>query len=255
MLNKPIGILDLSLGGEAFIKRLRQAYPQQDIIYASCAANWPAGSAIDGFPSSHLDDTALLLAGHRCCVIFLLWVDIDASILQRLRQHLPVPVVATYLPIQDATLHSQSGRVALLLDSPPMSLGKIDSCLRELCPQEASISLIDASPLAHLIEPRAKTPPSETTMRSIQRFVAALARVEPDIDVLILPPTSLALLSPTIRLVAPELIVMDTFDALVRVAGTFVSPGVGSLSRLAPPRPEKLRNRPAYRAPVVSHSR
>jgi glutamate racemase len=232
-LKQPIGIFDAGIGSYAIVERVRNAYPEQDIVYLADRASFPYGSKSREALLLSVNKSVKYLEAQGCSAIILASNAPSIMILQAVRDAAAVPVMGIFPPIQEALSVSRSKRIAVLGVESMVSSAEMASCIMELRLHDRDVSLINASPMVALVESFLFLSDPRRTQEEVNSFVRVLLEVHPDIDVMTLSSTHLPWLRPFFETAAPDVIFLDPADSVLETIRPFTSPGHGKTRCLA----------------------
>lgn len=112
-MKKRIGVFDSGVGGQAVVQAIQAALPELEIIYAEDRQNVPYGSK----PTAVLHKLVLPILQHLveqgCEVIVIACNTVSTTLIDVLRQELPVPLIAMEPMIKPAAAQTKSNIVAI----------------------------------------------------------------------------------------------------------------------------------------------
>lgn len=238
-LTSPVGVFDAGIGSYDLVRRLRQAYPSQDIIYLADRASFPYGGKGETELLDAVTRAAQALVSLGAASIVLASNAPSVTVLDRLRPLVEVPVLGIAPPVREALAMLPADGVLAVAGARVM----IESdALRRLIAAEAGDSAARVAPvvadrLIGLVESGAFLE-RDRVHGPVGEFVAELRRIHPALAGITLSSTHLPWLAPVFAEVAPELALFDPADGVVASFGPLAVPGDGRLVCVATESPE-----------------
>lgn len=215
----PVGVFDGGIGSFDMVRRLRAAYPKQDIIYLADRASFPYGSLTEHELLESVSRAVDALVGLGARSVILASNAPSVTILDQLAERSPVPVLGVKPPIAEALRAVQpDGRVAVLgasmmIDSSALA-GYVASEAAHVGADEQRVVRVRADELIELVESGEFLKPAVAS-EQVRGFLARLRATQEGIRALTLSSTHLPWLAGEIKRVAPELQLFDPADEVV----------------------------------------
>ncbi len=238
-------MFDSGVGGLAVARALRQAAPDEHVLYFADTAWFPYGPR----PAAEVRKRAFAIA-HRLLeeeakLIVVACNTASAAALAELRQAFPaVPFVGMVPGVKPAAARSRSRHVVVLATEGTFDGGLFERVVEEFG-RGALVSRVVGRGLAEAVERGEYEAPS--TRARVRELLAP--EVTRGADTVVLGCTHYAFLAPVIRDEFPSIEVVDTSEAVARraldllQAADACSPGPGGLSIIASLDPEGFRAR------------
>ena len=233
-LHRPVGIFDAGLGSYDLVRRIRAAYPRQDVVYLADRASFPYGAKSEEALLSSVERAALALESLGASSIILASNAPSVTVLEPLRPRVSVPVLGVIPPVRAALAaisHDQTLAVA------GASVLAHSDALRQLISDAAGdqahrVHAVAADALIGLVESGAFLDRAKIR-RPIAGFLAALHERSPQVGGLSLSSTHLPWLAAAIAEQAPDLTLFDPADDVVAEFAPLTTRGSGRLVSLA----------------------
>lgn len=206
-------MFDSGVGGLSVLKAFRQLAPNEHVIYFADTAYFPYGPRPAAEVRKRSFAVAQRLLQAEVKLIVVACNTASAAALPDLRESFGVPFVGMVPGVKPAASQSRSGRVAILATPGTLDGGLFARVVDDFG-RGARITTIPGSGLAELVESgQAGTPRSREALRGL------LGReVQAGADTVVLGCTHYAFLQDDIRAEFPELLVVDTSQAVARRA-------------------------------------
>jgi glutamate racemase len=208
----PIGVFDSGVGGLSVLKAVRQALPQEHLLYVADSANAPYGDRHASFIEDRALAMAQFLVSANAKAIVVACNTATVVAIKKLRALYPLPIVAMEPAIKPAVELSQSRVVGVLatrrtLESPSVA---------QLCRLYGQDTRIMLQPCPGLVEQVERgDADSDFTRQLLEHYLAPL--LSAGADTLVLGCTHYPFLEPQIRkLVGPSVAIVESSAAVAR---------------------------------------
>ncbi|POZ51543.1 glutamate racemase [Methylovulum psychrotolerans] len=208
----PIGVFDSGVGGLSVLKAVRQALPQEHLLYVADSANAPYGDRHASFIEDRALAMAQFLVSANAKAIVVACNTATVVAIKKLRALYPLPIVAMEPAIKPAVELSQSRVVGVLatrrtLESPSVA---------QLCRLYGQDTRIMLQPCPGLVEQVERgDADSDFTRQLLEHYLAPL--LSAGADTLVLGCTHYPFLEPQIRkLVGPGVAIVESSAAVAR---------------------------------------
>jgi len=209
--NNPIGMIDSGLGGLSLFKHVRQALPNEDIIYFADSKHVPYGDKdSDWIVSRTTHLISNLINDGKCKAIVVACNTMTAVAIETIRAQISVPLIAIEPAVKPAVAITQSKHIAVLATATTVK-GKNLKSLIETYAQDIKVSLVPCIGLAEKIETgKAHTAEVKDYLKNI---LAPL--VEQKVDTIILGCTHYPFVSNIIQdLVGSDIQIIEPSEAV-----------------------------------------
>ncbi|MDR2250319.1 glutamate racemase [Acinetobacter sp.] len=150
--NNPIGMIDSGLGGLSLFKHIRQALPNEDIIYFADSKYVPYGDRESDWIVSRTTHLISNLVNHgKCKAIVIACNTMTAVAIETIRAQINVPLIAIEPAVKPAVAMTMSKHIAVLATATTVK-GKNLKSLIETYAQDIKVSLVPCIGLAEKIE-------------------------------------------------------------------------------------------------------
>ncbi|MFV5645431.1 glutamate racemase, partial [Acinetobacter baumannii] len=150
--NSPIGMIDSGLGGLSLFKHIRQALPNEDIIYFADSKYVPYGDRESDWIVSRTTHLISNLVAHgKCKAIVIACNTMTAVAVETIRAQINVPLIAIEPAVKPAVAMTVSKHIAVLATATTVK-GKNLKSLIETYAQDIKVSLVPCIGLAEKIE-------------------------------------------------------------------------------------------------------
>ncbi|MEZ2372477.1 glutamate racemase [Arthrobacter sp. RCC_34] len=233
-LHRPVGIFDAGIGSYDLVRRIRAAYPRQDVLYLADRASFPYGAKSEEALLASVGRAAQALESLGAGSIILASNAPSVTVLEPLRARVRVPILGVVPPVRSAlaSLPGDSTLVvagaSVLIQSP--ALGRLIADAAGL--EAHRVHAVAADGLIGLVESGAFLDFAKVE-QPIAAFIAALREQHPRLRGLSLSSTHLPWLAPAIAQVAPGLTLFDPADEVVEEFAPLATPGSGRLVCIA----------------------
>ena len=225
-MKQPIGIFDAGIGSYAIVERVRQRFPQQDIIYLADRASFPYGAKTAEALLASVAKATRYLQQQGCGAVILASNAPSVMVLEQLRAAVEIPVVGIFPPLQDALCVSASKRIAVL---GVASMVASDAMRRYVEQSGGDVLLVNASAMVDLVEDFSFLKDPETTQHKVGQFVGAFMRAHSGVDVMTLSSTHLPWLRGFFETAAPHITFLDPADSVLEQIASHTSAGAGEV--------------------------
>lgn len=233
-LHRPVGIFDAGIGSYDLVRRIRAAYPRQDVLYLADRASFPYGAKSEGALLASVGRAAQALESLGAASIILASNAPSVTVLEPLRAQMRVPVLGVVPPVRSA-LASLPGESTLMVAGASVLIQSeaLAQLIEDAVGLEAHrVHAVAADDLIGLVESGAFLDP-EKVEQPIAAFIAALRAQHRRLGGLSLSSTHLPWLAPAIARVAPGLPLFDPADQVVADFAPLATPGSGQLVCIA----------------------
>ena len=233
-LHRPVGIFDAGIGSYDLVRRIRAAYPQQDVLYLADRASFPYGAQSESSLLESVSRAARALEHLGASSIILASNAPSVTVLEPLRERLSGPILGVVPPVRAALAALPDDRTLVVAGA---SVLVHSHSLTRLISAEAGdaadrVHAVPADALIALVEAGAFLDRAQVA-RPIADFLAELREQYPRVGGLSLSSTHLPWLAPAIADQAPELLLFDPADQVVEAFAPLATPGEGRLVSLA----------------------
>jgi len=207
-----IGVFDSGVGGLSVLKAIRREHPIVDFIYIADSGNAPYGSRPPAFIENRAHQIAERLVDAGAQVIVIACNTATAVAVERLRSHLPVPVIAMEPAIKPAVAHTRTGVVGVLATERTIESANVARLCREYG-QGVNVLLQPCPGLVEFVERGELS--SGFTREYLRKLVIPL--VDKGADTLVLGCTHYVFLESEIREIAgPAVRIIESSAAVAR---------------------------------------
>jgi glutamate racemase len=240
----PLGVFDSGLGGLTVVRALRQALPQEQIVYLGDTARVPYGTKGAATVIRYALACARHLIARDVKAIVVACNTVSAIAPDRLRIELDVPILGVVEPgARAAVAATRTGRIGVLATAGTISSGAYPRAVAQLSTRAEVIG--QSAPLLVPLAEEGWTE-GEVPRLVVRRYLEPLARA--GVDVIVLGCTHYPLLRDIIaeevrELIGPEVTVVDSALATAADVGSFLlARGMARTptGALARPRPIQL---------------
>ena len=212
MKGAPIGVFDSGVGGLSVLREIRNALPQEDLLYVADSGAAPYGDRPSEFIEKRAGAIVEFLLGERVKAVVVACNTATAVAIQALRSRFTIAIVAIEPAVKPATELTRSGVVGILATSQTLASESF-SRLTEKYGKGVQILLQPCPGLVELVEKGELDGPRTEAL--IVRYISPL--LERGADTIVLGCTHYPFLSSTIRAVAgPTVCVIDPAVAVAR---------------------------------------
>ena len=230
----PIGVFDSGVGGLTVVRALRAALPGEDIVYLGDTARVPYGSKSPRTVEKYALSCQQFLLDRGVKLVLIACNTASAHALPALRAASPVPVIGAVEPgAESALAATRARRIGVIGTLGTVRSGAYARAIAALDPQ-AQLSAL-ACPLLVPLAEEGWTD-DEVASAVVQRYLAQLLALDPELDTLVLGCTHYPLLrdaiARTIReLAGRELAIVDSATAMAAAALAALAPGPNQRAR------------------------
>lgn len=218
---RKIGIFDSGVGGLTVVRAVRDALPDEHIIYLGDTARVPYGSKSPRTVERYSLACLQFLLDRGVRLVMIACNTASANALPALREHSPVPVIGAVEPGARSALAATRGhRLGVIGTLATVASGAYEDAIRRLAP-DAHITAL-ACPLLVPLAEEGWTD-GEIAALVARRYLTELFSMDPAIDTLVLGCTHYPLLRDLLREVATKLAghpvdVVDSATAMAQAA-------------------------------------
>lgn len=230
----PVGIFDGGIGSFDMVRRIRAAFPLQDIIYLADRASFPYGALSEPELLASVARAATGLVRLGAGSVILASNAPSVTVLDALQPLVSVPVLGVKPPVGEALAAVGSDRVVAVAGAGVMIESEALSrhIAEESGPDQDRVIAVRADALIALVESGAFLNPSEVEA-PIRAFVAELRARAPRVAAITLSSTHLPWLAEEFARLAPDLHLFDPADTVVRAFAPLATQGTGELLSIA----------------------
>lgn len=230
----PVGIFDGGIGSYDMVRRIRAAFPQQDIIYLADRASFPYGALTE---AQLLDSVVRATAGLvelGAASVILASNAPSVTVLEALRPLAAVPVMGVTPPIRAALdAVGPEGEIAVAGAKVMIESAALATYIAATAGSDAErVHSVCADALIGLVETGAFLTPA-AVVTPIRKFVDDLRATHPGVTAMTLSSTHLPWLADGLRRAAPELRLFDPADDVVAEFAPHATAGSGELRCIA----------------------
>lgn len=211
--NRPIGIFDSGVGGLSVLRHIRQALPQEDLLYFADSGFAPYGNKPDDVIVKRAFSIAEFLLGRGAKALVVACNSATAVAIKALRQRYPeIPLVGVEPGLKPAALLTHTKIVGVLATNSTLTSKKFALLQAQIATQTNTHFLLQAcSGLASQIEKGELE--STATAQLVRQYIAPL--IERGADTLVLGCTHYPFIQPLIEnylrtLDVPAVQILDT---------------------------------------------
>lgn len=216
----PVGIFDGGIGSYDMVRRIREAFPRQDIIYLADRASFPYGALTEDELLDSVTRATEGLVRLGAGSVILASNAPSVTVLDRLQERANVPVLGVKPPVA-AALGAVAPRAVVavagagvMIDSEALGHHIAAEALRAGT-DPGRVVPVRADALIALVESGAFLTP-ERVAGPVGEFVEALRREHPRLAAITLSSTHLPWLAAEFARVAPDVQLFDPADEVVR---------------------------------------
>ncbi|MCB8822757.1 glutamate racemase [Microvirga rosea] len=228
-LHKPLAVFDAGLGSYAAVCLLREAYPEQDLLYLADRASFPYGGKSRADLAATVGKAIAYLETFDPCAVVLASNAPTVVAFDLLQAGATRPLFGVYPPVAEALRVSTSKHIAVLGVRSMVESPEIRRFISESGKGQGTVHAVDASDLVALVESAVFLNDRMGTQDKVSRFVERLRRDHSAIDVMTLSSTHLPWLSDYFHTAAPDVTFLDPAASLVDVLKPHVTPGTGRI--------------------------
>ena len=220
----PLGVFDSGLGGLTVVRALRQALPDEDMIYLGDTARVPYGTRAPATVIRYALGCARHLVARGVKAIVVACNTVSAVAPERLRVELDLPVLGVIEPgARAAVAASRTGRIGVLATQATVASGAYERAIAAASTRAEVVA--QAAPLLVPLAEEGWTE-GEVPRLAVRRYLEPLARAK--VDALVLGCTHYPLLRAIIEAQARELMgghvaVVDSARATAADAREFLA--------------------------------
>ncbi len=207
-----IGIFDSGVGGLTVQRAILEALPSVDTVYLGDTARVPYGTKSADTVTQYSLRNARVLARHGIDLLVVACNTASAVALPALRAELAVPVLGVVEPgARAAARASRGGRIGVIGTQGTVASGAYQAALRAALPDAEVVAR--ACPLFVPLAEEGWTDPDDPVVRgAVARYLAPLRDAR--IDTLVLGCTHYPLLRAAIARELPEVVLVDSAEAI-----------------------------------------
>lgn len=202
---QPIGIFDSGVGGLTVVRAVRQALPNEQLVYLGDTARVPYGNRNVPTIVRFTRDAARFLVQQEVKMVLVACNTASAAALPVLEAELPVPVIGAVEPgVQSAVAATRNGVIGVIATRATVRSDAYARAIHAWSPRARVVSL--ACPLfVPLIEEGWFGPKDPIVLQVVERYLRELHAQAPQLDTLVLACTHYPLLYDAIEQVVLKL--------------------------------------------------
>ena len=233
-LHAPVGIFDGGIGSFDMVRRIRAAFPLQDIIYLADRASFPYGELTEAQLLESVTRATAGLARLGAASVILASNAPSVTVLDVLRPIAAVPVFGITPPIRAALdAVGPEGEIAVAGAQVMVDSAALARYIAVAAGDDAGrVHPVRADELIGLVESGAFLTPAAIAS-PIRTYVAALRTAYPRVTAVTLSSTHLPWLADAVRSAAPDLRLFDPADGVVAAFAPHATAGSGQLRCIA----------------------
>jgi glutamate racemase len=219
----PLGVFDSGLGGLTVVRALREALPNERIIYLGDTARVPYGTRAEATVVKYAMGCARHLVNRGVKAIVIACNTVSAVAPAKLRIELDLPILGVIEPgARAGVAASKRGRIGVLATAATIASGAYPRAVAATSTRAEVIG--QAAPLLVPLAEEGWTE-GEVPRLAVRRYLEPLAAA--DVDVIVLGCTHYPLLRPmieseTAKLLGPDARVVDSAHAVAQEARDFL---------------------------------
>jgi len=219
----PLGVFDSGLGGLTVVRALREALPDEDIVYLGDTARLPYGTKAPATVVRYSLSCARHLVARRVKALVVACNTVSAVAPERLRVELDIPVLGVVEPgARAAVAATRTGRIGVLATAGTIGSGAYPRAVAQLSTRAEVIG--QPAPLLVPLAEEGWTE-GEVPRLAVRRYVEPLAAA--GVDVVVLGCTHYPLLRPVIEdevraRIGPAATVVDSAHAMAADVRAFL---------------------------------
>ncbi|WP_080796731.1 glutamate racemase [Corynebacterium pacaense] len=235
----PVGVFDGGIGSFDLVRRLRGAYPDQDIIYLADRASFPYGARSRPELLASVTRATRYLIDNGATSVVLASNAPSVTVLAELRQRFTVPILGVTPPVREALDALGDDAVVAVAGAGVMvDSRELHDYIRERAGSGSHrVVPVRADALIALVENGAFLD-SRRVRGPILGFVSDLRARYPKLAGITLSSTHLPWLRPAFAEFFPDLRLFDPADGVVEDFGRLATPGSGTLRCVVTESPE-----------------
>ncbi len=230
----PLGVFDSGLGGLTVVRALRDALPNERIVYLGDTARVPYGTKAPATVIKYALSCARHLVARDIKALIVACNTVSAVAPERLRIELDVPVLGVVEPgARAAVASTRTGRIGVLATAGTIASGAYPRAVAQVSTRAEVIG--QPAPLLVPLADEGWTT-GEVPRLVVRRYLEALSRAS--VDVVVLGCTHYPLLREVIELevraqIGPEVTIVDSANATAEEVRSFLA--ARGLARQGPP--------------------
>ncbi|PKR53622.1 glutamate racemase [Thalassospira marina] len=213
-LTAPVAVFDAGIGSYSIVAKIREKWPQKDIVYFADRASFPYGRKNASSLQAVMRQTIDYLNGFNPSGIVIASNAPSIMVLNDVQKLTSTPVSGVLPPVQAAIAASASGHVAVM---GVASLIDSDMFAQFIAPfaGRARVTGFNASGAIDHVENGDFLFKPDETRATVEKLMADILAVDPEIDVLTLSSTHLPWLRRYFEEAAPNCTFLDPADDVV----------------------------------------
>ena len=213
-LISPVAVFDAGIGSYSIVARIREKWPQKDIVYLADRASFPYGRKDSDALGQVMLRTIHFLEGYHPSSIVIASNAPSIMVLETIRDKVKTPLAGVTPPLAEAIEKSKTGHVAIMGVQSLVESVMFADFIAPFAGQ-ATVSGLNASPAIDHVENGDFLFKQDVTQATVDRLMSEIRAADPLIDVLTLSSTHLPWLRDYFERAAPDCIFLDPADAMV----------------------------------------
>ena len=213
-LNAPVAVFDAGIGSYSIVARIRDTWPDKDIVYFADRASFPYGRKNADELTHVMMRTIGLLEQFDPSGIVIASNAPSIMVLEEVRKLSTVPISGVLPPVAEAIEVSKSGHVGVMGVASLIESRMFADFIAPFA-GHAKVSGFNASRAIDHVENGDFLFAREKTAQSVKHLVDEIFQHDPDIDVLTLSSTHLPWLRDYFEAAAPHCTFLDPADTVV----------------------------------------
>lgn len=211
-IDAPIGVFDSGVGGLSVLRHIRQALPQEDLLYVADSAHAPYGSKTPEMIRQRSQVLAEFLVEQGAKALVIACNTATAAAASQLRENFPIPIVGMEPAVKPAVAATRSGVVGVLATSGTLQSARF-AALLENYGQGVQVVTQAAHGLVECVERGELDSPN--TFSLLSRYLQPL--LEANADTIVLGCTHYPFLRGAIEsIIGSQVAIIDTGAAVAR---------------------------------------
>ncbi len=217
--NHSILIFDSGVGGLSVHQKVRQALPDTDIHYVADHAAFPYGDKDESWLTSRVDKLISKLHHQFNPDVIIIACNTASTLaLPVLRKHIRTPIIGVIPAIKTAAQLTQNQKIGLLATPGTISRTYIDDLIKDFA-SHCKVSRLGTTELVQVAEQ--KLAGIKIDVNKIRNILEPL--LQANVDTIVLGCTHFPLLQDEIQVCAPNIMLVDSGDAIAKRATHFIS--------------------------------
>ncbi|ADQ85248.1 glutamate racemase [Methylovorus sp. MP688] len=210
--DSPVGVFDSGVGGLSVLAHIRQALPQESLIYAADSMHAPYGSKSQAFIIDRAIQLSDFLISRGAKALVVACNTATAAAISELRSRYAIPIIGMEPAVKPAAAATRSGVIGVLATSGTLQSAQFAALLESYGRQvrvetQACVGLVECIERGEL--------QTADTRQLLEKYIQPL--LEAGADTLVLGCTHYPFVRPLIEeLAGPEVAIIDTGAAVAR---------------------------------------